>query len=210
MEGNGSLYYLNKHAAQIIESKGWSDLKGHSLPGWVSHREIATATGHNHRAIEAAEKAVGGRYRWATEFENVHTVWRFPEKGFEYAGIHWNGSEQLFQCLKWGSQFEKHKNEFCALSTMDSYALGRTAEIENVEEWNREGRIRAMQLALSLKFGADQQLRDLLLSTGDDALVSIKGDVFWGIGFDGTGQNKLGELLVALRSELRVATLENA
>lgn len=209
MEGKGSLYYLNEHAAEIIKKMGWTHLEVRlaSLPGWLPHRDVATAMGHNHKAIEAAEKAVGGRCRWATEFENVHSVWHFREKGFEYAGVHWNGSEQLFQCLKRGDQFEKHKEEFCVLTEMEAFAMGRTVKIEHAAEWDRVGRVEAMKLALSLKFGADKHLRDLLLSTGDDHLVSIKGDVYWGIGFDGTGQNKLGELLEALRTEIRRGNL---
>lgn len=205
MEGKGSLYYLNEHAAEIIRKKGWTLLEVHvaSLPGWFPHRDVATAMGHDHLAIEAAEKAIGGRYRWATEFENVHSVWHFREKGFEYADLHWNGSEQLFQCLKWGAQFEKHKEEFCKLTDVEAFAMGRTVEIVHADEWDRVGRVEAMKLALFLKFVADKHLRDLLLSSGNDRLVSIKGDHYWGIGFDGTGQNKLGELLEALRSEIR-------
>ena len=54
---------------------------------------------------------------------------------------------------------------------------------------------------LRAKF-ADEQLRALLLSTGDARLVeNNKHDSYWGIG-DGHGANHLGRLLMKLRAEL--------
>jgi ribA/ribD-fused uncharacterized protein len=128
-------------------------------------------------------------------------VWDFTEPGFEYAGLHWQGSEQLFQCLKWGDEFEAHKHQFHELSEMEAYALGRTCKIQNVEEWKTTGRVEAMRLALKLKF-EDEKLRALLLSTTGHKLVSIKGDSYWGICFKGQGQNMLGKLLEELREKI--------
>ena len=60
----------------------------------------------------------------------------------------------------------------------------------------------AMFHAIKEKF-KQPQLRDLLLSTHPHKLASLKADPYWGTGFDGRGVNKLGELLVALREEIR-------
>lgn len=200
----GGLFFLNENASLVIRRLSLKSLEKYipSLPCWVPHREIAAALGHSFSAIEAAERSIGGkRYRWATEFENVHSVWIFEEKGFMYRDVHWKGSEQLFQCLKWGStHFDEHKAEYAALSPMESYELGRTVLcIDDIDVWNKEGRIKAMRLALRLKFSSDDRLRRLLLDTGDDRLVSIKGDCYWGIGLDGSGENMLGVLLEELR-----------
>jgi predicted NAD-dependent protein-ADP-ribosyltransferase YbiA (DUF1768 family) len=44
----------------------------------------------------------------------------------------------------------------------------------------------------------------LLLGTGEAELVEhTRNDNYWGDGGDGTGKNRLGQLLIELREELR-------
>jgi ribA/ribD-fused uncharacterized protein len=60
-----------------------------------------------------------------------------------------------------------------------------------------------MLAALRKKFAAEK-LHDLLLSTGDRPLVEASPfDYYWGCGRSGTGKNRLGELLMQTRTELR-------
>lgn len=50
------------------------------------------------------------------------------------------------------------------------------------------------------------KLRDLILSTGDAELVEqTHNDRIWGDGGDGSGENRLGKLLMELRQQLREA-----
>jgi predicted NAD-dependent protein-ADP-ribosyltransferase YbiA (DUF1768 family) len=60
-----------------------------------------------------------------------------------------------------------------------------------------------MKLVLLHKFHADPKLAQLLLSTHPHPLASIKPDRYWGMGFDGQGQNKLALLLMEVREELK-------
>jgi len=60
-----------------------------------------------------------------------------------------------------------------------------------------------MRKAVHAKFTQDQTLRELLLSTWGHPLVHIKGDSFWGSGYNGRGRNMLGVLLQDLRSQMR-------
>jgi len=47
-------------------------------------------------------------------------------------------------------------------------------------------------------------LAELLLSTGEDTLAeAAPGDYYWGIGADGSGENRLGRILEQVRTELR-------
>jgi len=63
-----------------------------------------------------------------------------------------------------------------------------------------------MRDALCAKFTQHDDLRRLLLSTGDAKLVEhTERDDFWGNGGDGSGANMLGRLLMELRDELRRA-----
>jgi predicted NAD-dependent protein-ADP-ribosyltransferase YbiA (DUF1768 family) len=47
-------------------------------------------------------------------------------------------------------------------------------------------------------------LRSLLLQTGDAEIIEhTKNDKYWGDGGNGSGKNRLGELLMELRTKLR-------
>jgi ribA/ribD-fused uncharacterized protein len=61
-----------------------------------------------------------------------------------------------------------------------------------------------MLVALRAKFTQHPALRDQLLATGDAMLVEHTHlDSYWADGGDGSGQNKLGLLLMQVRDELR-------
>ena len=61
-----------------------------------------------------------------------------------------------------------------------------------------------MHKALLAKFTQHEWLCRRLLSTGDRTLVEhTKNDSYWGDGGDGTGKNRLGSLLMAVRKTLR-------
>lgn len=68
-------------------------------------------------------------------------------------------------------------------------------------------RVEIMREALLVKFQSHENLKQLLISTGDSNKDSIiieasPHDFFWGCGFDGSGRNQLGELLLSIREEL--------
>ena len=61
-----------------------------------------------------------------------------------------------------------------------------------------------MRDALRAKFAQNPELKSLLLSTGDSVLVEhTTNDCYWADGGDGSGKNRLGQLLVELREQLR-------
>jgi ribA/ribD-fused uncharacterized protein len=54
------------------------------------------------------------------------------------------------------------------------------------------------------KFELHREIREVLLSTGDEELVeNAPSDYYWGCGKDGSGLNRLGQILMAVRAELR-------
>lgn len=60
-----------------------------------------------------------------------------------------------------------------------------------------------MLVALRAKFSQHEDLRNLLVSTGDAILVEhTVNDSYWGDAGDGTGKNMLGKLLMLVREEL--------
>lgn len=70
-------------------------------------------------------------------------------------------------------------------------------------DWNAV-RDEVMLIALHAKFTQHETLRDQLLATGDAFLIEHTYlDSYWADGGDGSGQNRLGRLLMQVRDELR-------
>jgi ribA/ribD-fused uncharacterized protein len=60
-----------------------------------------------------------------------------------------------------------------------------------------------MYRAVRRKFGLHAELRALLLATGDEEIAeSAPNDYYWGVGREGTGQNRLGKIIERIRAEL--------
>ena len=58
--------------------------------------------------------------------------------------------------------------------------------------------------AVRAKFNQYDELKELLLSTGDAKIVEhTANDSYWGNGGDGKGKNRLGQILMLVRRELR-------
>lgn len=91
------------------------------------------------------------------------------------------------------------------LNTLIAHHRGRGVTIRR--DWN-EVRESVMRMGLREKFTRHKVLKDLLLSTGDKRLVEDSPrDPYWGVGKDGRGLNRLGELLMELRASLRTSHL---
>lgn len=61
-----------------------------------------------------------------------------------------------------------------------------------------------MRQAVLAKFTQHDDLRELLLATGDAKLVEqTTNDSYWGDGGDGRGKNMLGRILMEVREQLR-------
>lgn len=61
-----------------------------------------------------------------------------------------------------------------------------------------------MQQAVLQKFKTHGDICEILLATGDELIVENSPiDYYWGFGKDGSGKNRLGEILMAVREILR-------
>jgi predicted NAD-dependent protein-ADP-ribosyltransferase YbiA (DUF1768 family) len=59
--------------------------------------------------------------------------------------------------------------------------------------------------AVRTKFNQHNDLRATLLGTGDARIVEhTANDSYWGDGGDGSGRNRLGQILTQVREELRI------
>ena len=68
-------------------------------------------------------------------------------------------------------------------------------------DWH-EIKVGRMRAVLQAKFDQHEDLRQLLIDTGDAVIIEdSKTDAFWGIGKKGNGKNMLGVLLMELREK---------
>ena len=60
-----------------------------------------------------------------------------------------------------------------------------------------------MRKAVLRKFETHADIREVLLSTGNELIVeNAPGDYYWGCGADGSGKNRLGQILMEVREIL--------
>lgn len=127
----------------------------------------------------------------------------FSGFGFELNGYYWKTMEHYFQAMKFEgtAQFEKILNSGSPKQAKD---LGQSRTTPIRSDWDQV-KERIMLEGLRSKFSTPE-LRALLLKTGRKILIENSPyDKYWGIGSNGKGKNRLGELLMQLRDELKNA-----
>lgn len=125
----------------------------------------------------------------------------FAPPGFVYEGVYWPKVEHFFQAQKFSDPSYRERVRRAA-SPKEARALGQTRELPIRPDWET-ARDAIMLLALRMKF-KDGQAKKLLISTGERRLVeSSPFDYYWAAGQDGSGLNKLGELLMQVRDEFQ-------
>jgi ribA/ribD-fused uncharacterized protein len=126
----------------------------------------------------------------------------FSAHPFTLDGLVWPTSEHYFQAqkfpgLEWAEEIRLAPNPMKAKRMGGSRAHPLRKDWERVKE-------DVMRLALEAKFTQHASLREVLLATGDQTLVeAAPRDYYWGCGAKGTGRNRLGYLLMELRTKLK-------
>lgn len=117
-------------------------------------------------------------------------------------GTTWPTSEHYFQAQKFPGT--PHEGEIKrAHSPGRAAQMGRDRKRPLRRDWESV-KDQVMYEVVKAKFEQHDDLRALLLSTGDEVLVEhTANDSYWGDGGDGSGRNQLGQTLMRVRAELR-------
>lgn len=117
-------------------------------------------------------------------------------------GKRWPTSEHYFQAQKFAGT--EHEGEVRrANSPTIAARIGRDRKRPLRKDWESI-KVDLMREAVRAKFRQHDDLRELLLGTGDATLVEhTTNDSYWGDGGDGRGKNMLGRILMEIREELR-------
>ena len=126
----------------------------------------------------------------------------FSPHPFHLGGKEWPTSEHYFQAQKF-AETEHEELIRREKSPMVAARKGRSRERPLRKDWEAV-KDDIMRSALQAKFSQHPALASLLLKTGDAELIEhTSNDSYWGDGGDGSGRNRLGELLMELRTQLR-------
>lgn len=125
----------------------------------------------------------------------------FAPYPIELQGKIWPTSEHYFQAQKFpGTEHMEAIRQ--VTSPMIAARMGRSRQRPLRSDWENV-KDSIMREAVLAKFTQHQELREILLGTGDALLVEhTKNDSYWGDGGDGSGRNRLGEILIDVRAEL--------
>ena len=118
-------------------------------------------------------------------------------------GKQWPTTEHYFQAQKFiGTPFTEVIRHFQRPREAFDYSRNHAVSRWRRKDWESV-KINIMRKALLAKFTQHADLREMLLSTGDKYLIEHSPyDSFWGNGGDDSGENRLGLLLMEVRSEL--------
>ena len=109
--------------------------------------------------------------------------------------------EHWFQSQKFTNPDLQEKIRLCP-SAAQAKKLGRTRDASFLPNWDSVKEEILFQ-GLKAKFEQNSFLQTLLLKTGSEELIEQSPwDSYWGSGRLGNGKNRMGHLLMKLRSEL--------
>lgn len=140
--------------------------------------------------------------RFFSKSETHREFSNFAPFPIDLDGKRWPTVEHHYQAQKFADpelqkKIRKAEKPVIAKALADKYRA--TARLD----WD-EVKNAIMERAVRRKFELYDELRELLLGTGEEELAeAAPTDFYWGVGRDGTGQNRLGHLLMRIRAELR-------
>ncbi|MDN3702587.1 NADAR family protein [Vibrio artabrorum] len=120
----------------------------------------------------------------------------------EIDGQIWATSEHYYQAMKFTSEALRN-TIFEASTPAEAFSLSRDYADQIREDWY-DIRVDVMKFIVAEKFSQNPQFARFLINTGDSVIKEHSHkDHFWGDGGDGTGENHLGKILMAVRQQLR-------
>jgi ribA/ribD-fused uncharacterized protein len=120
----------------------------------------------------------------------------------ELDGKLWPTTEHYFQAQKFTDATYQEAIR-CQDSPMKAAKMGRDRCRPLRQDWEAI-KDTVMHTAVTAKFLQHFRLRQLLLDTGDAIIVEhTTNDRYWGDGGDRSGLNRLGQILMQIRGELR-------
>ena len=132
------------------------------------------------------------------EYAFLSNFWEVP---VTYKGLTYGSNEAAFQAQK--CMTEEEKLAFTEMRPAKSKKAGRQVQLR--PDWE-EVKVGIMEEIVRAKFTQNEDLKELLLATGELVLEegNTWGDTFWGVDAKTReGRNHLGRILMRVRKELQ-------
>lgn len=125
----------------------------------------------------------------------------------EIEGKTWPTAEHYIQAMKHQRRPRVQASIRRAPSPKEAKRLANEVHGHLVDwAWWSSARDEFILRAVRAKFEQQSDLRALLLATGREEIREhTRHDAYWGDGWDGHGKNRIGKILMQVRSELREA-----
>lgn len=129
-----------------------------------------------------------GEYRWLSNFYPVVVI---------LDGVRYPSVEHAYQAAKADGLL---RNQFVNCTAGQAKRLGRSIQLRS--DWSVQ-RQHVMVNLIVQKFNGHNDLSSWLVNTGDRPIIegNTWGDTYWGV-CNGVGQNNLGKILMARRTQL--------
>jgi len=115
--------------------------------------------------------------------------------------VFFHTAEHYFQWMKFPQCSSKQEEILKESNPKNMKRIAWDGKIKPRDDWDVI-KDDVMRIALKTKFDTYPHLKKALLDTQDEDLVEDSpNDYYWGCGKDGSGKNRLGKLLMALRNE---------
>ena len=148
-------------------------------------------------------------------FGELNPFSNFYDSSFNYNGVKYNNSEQFIQHAK-AIHFKDEKTAsdiLCCNTPLEAKRLGKSVENFNLDDWKSQA-LNICLPGIKCKFNQNEDLWNLLQSTGSKTLVESSQDNFWGTGVplyrsDSLDKEQwksvglLGKILVSIRAMSR-------
>ena len=208
---DGTLVVCEKLVSGGSSTAVTSPVKQHAAR--TNHRDAVSASRASRKTRPRSPGA--GRRIGEPEEDAVRDVINFYAVGDDYGcfsnfsphpitlkGKTWQTSEHYFQAQKVaGTPAEEEVR--LAKSPMIAARMGRSRKRPLRKDWETVKDSIVYEAVLA-KFTQHPDLREVLLATGDARIVEYtENDAYWGDGGDGSGENRLGRILMRVREELR-------
>ena len=129
----------------------------------------------------------------------------FSKHSVHIDGLRWPTTEHYFQAMKFEGSKKDYLDVFHSKGASEAARLGRDRKRPLRKDWEvvKED---VMRKALLAKFTQNSELNKILLNTNKAIIIEeTHRDHYWGNGGDDTGKNRLGCLLMELRTRIQSA-----